>query len=789
MFENYIYTLASRSGVVSDWIRVFFAGICKFVYSFIASMYDTIKVIADREYLGLGNYAEDMASKIFFALVIFMIFKLTITFLSYLVSPDTFSDSNKGVQNVIKRVIISIVLLVSINPLFNVLYNVQDELLNDDAISSIVLGSSSDAIYQSSEGATYYFTKISDICDNNKKAVTSSTGEHFALLTLRPFIQPSDYVIDDDGTVVSEGLMSSDSYYCGQEIDTSKDEIYIENYNLNTEYYLSSDVITDTAKEENSLSMVDYYRIDFNFFFALVVGIVVFLLLLNLSFDVVVRAFTLLILQVVAPIPIINYVTPGNKGSEMLSSWGKKLFSTWASLFIRLLSITLAVSFVGAICENGTISSKGGLVIQIIVIIGALIFAKQLPKLLEELFPGMKLGGGGFNLNPFKRVREDALGGNLALGAAAGVGAAGLSGLTNFGQRAGETFQNVRNAEGWRNRLRALGAGTARTFGSTVAGATRGGVNAFNRTRKDGHMFGGLWNGYQTSMYSKLKREEFHRQGGTLGGTVRADLNRWTGTLTEGQRESILAEQQDQYIEKLQENLNRDKRNLAQRKHDSLEPYEQYASYAQKIKERISNSKAVKDAKKALEDAQAIGDETQIRNARQVLDAAEAQTGRDLMANDREVQHYLQRMNNLRTQNTALQAQQFDYKKADGTFNSGSIFNTQHEANIIADRFTREESQFTVREREIETYKSSDEYKRAHSKMSEAKVSNSQKFNNEPQAAGTTFAAGQSIYGGVIEGASMPGYLDTNGDGRLGGGRGGRPGGGPMPPPPPGGNS
>ena len=109
--------------------------------------------------------------------------------------------------------------------------------------------------------------------------------------------------------------------------------------------------------------------------------------MINLAFDVVVRALNLVVLQVIAPVPIINYVTPGAKGSEMLSSWIKKLLSVWASLFIRLLSITLAVSFIGAICESDVLTSnfsKGKIVTQIIIIIGALIFAKQLPKLLEE---------------------------------------------------------------------------------------------------------------------------------------------------------------------------------------------------------------------------------------------------------------------------------------------------------------------------------------------------------------------------------------------------------------------
>ena len=67
-----------------------------------------------------------------------MLFRITISFLNYLVTPDTFTDSGKGAQNIIKRVIIAVVTLISINPLFTLLTDLQADILNADIITSIL---------------------------------------------------------------------------------------------------------------------------------------------------------------------------------------------------------------------------------------------------------------------------------------------------------------------------------------------------------------------------------------------------------------------------------------------------------------------------------------------------------------------------------------------------------------------------------------------------------------------------------------------------------------------------
>lgn len=834
MKSNLIYLLDDDQGIISDAIRGFFASIIRFIYNWIGSLTDAMYRFANNDYLGLGNYAEEFAVKIFNILIIFMIFKLTLTFLNYLVNPDAFADSNKGIQNVIKRIIISFVLLVSINPIFDTLFDIQQNIIDEDVVENLMLGSDSDKIYVTSEGLKIYLTQISSYCDeyeSTKRIITFSKGDHLALLTLKPFVQP---VNEDVGDFPERQKKLKDAGYCGTDVDSLDGLAYVD-----TSAFAMSQSFDGIKSASGLLKWsiyngatgkgikngfeANYYIIDFNYFIALIVGIVVSLLLITFCFDIVIRGFTLMLLQILAPIPIISYVSPGGKSADMLPNWGKKIVSTWASLFVRIIALDFGLSIISAICESGGIGDDSmGLLMKIVIILGALMFAKKLPQLLEELFPGLKLGG--MELNPFKRISKDALGGNLMLGAGAAIGGAALSGITNGVQRSIETGQNVNQAQGFRNKLRAFGSGVGRTFGSAFAGATRGGLNSFNRTRKDGNIFGGMWNGYQTAMYSKLLREENRRKGMTAGDVVLADMARWTGNLTEGQKEQILAEQQDQQIAQHEQILSQrkqfnsdrqaqlnnekraladDRRILAEEKHRRLEPFENYQRVATSLKSRldylVDEDSEVKEAKAMLERANGSGNESDIAAAQDILREAKktAYSKHFNDPSDRMMSQLKNNLKSLRESNIELQSEEFNYIK-DGGFNKDVMTNITTQTQLISEDFKARESEFTVRDRviegqqnaideyqrtEIEQYqrnnidnvKNSKAYKDAHQKDSPAKTANAQSFNREPQKPGQMFSAGlppqanigqQSFYNGL----------------------GGGPGNG-TPPPPPGGQS
>lgn len=461
MLNNLIFILETEDrSAFQNFMRSFFGLIAKFTYKFFSGALDLIYDLATFQFID-NQYISSISERIFNILVIFMLFKISLSVLNYLVNPDLTTDKDKGFQGIIKRVIISIILLISINPIFYLLRDVQDAIINDDIITSI-FADSSNSKHLKIDDINLVGIKMNVNCPENKFIYTVSSGDRLALLLLRPFFQPYD---ESDITEVTNGQNAWDavftihnpdeekkyrtSGYCGYDIsaidsfevvmDSStksiqeniKKSIYGPNSAeglLKDHYYNVGINEADTGFAGNGDGTSSQYFFDFNYIFAVICGIVALLIAISFCFDVVIRSLTLVMLQVLAPIPIISYVSPQGKSSEMLGTWGKKLLSVWASLFIRIICLTLAITLITGACDNiseNLKSSNASLMMQIFIVLGILMFAKKLPKLLEELIPGLKLGG--FQLNPFKRVKDEALEGKF-IGDTVGRGIGFISG-------------------------------------------------------------------------------------------------------------------------------------------------------------------------------------------------------------------------------------------------------------------------------------------------------------------------------------------------------------------------
>lgn len=772
MIEQHVFILNSLA--FPKIMRGFFGPIIKFLYYSIAKLVDFMYDLADGN-LGLNSQiVDEFSDKFFLILIIFMIFKLTFSLINYLVDPAAFSDNKKGFSNIIKRIIISVALLVSINPIFSLLGDIQKTIISEDIISNYILYTSNDKVsYYQIGDKKYYATKMDPNCDEQRYIFSNSIGDRFSVLALRPFYQLTPLEEVDDVTEHEEFIEESD--YCGASVDvfgqlSTSEEMAIQKINATLKNTKTSASELLTASIYNDMSgnwdptHDETFYVNFNYFWALIVGIVVCLFIITICFDVVIRALSLFFYQIIAPLPIIMYVSPNGKESEMLSKWFKSTVSVWVSLFIKIAALSLGLYFCGLLCDSLNNDSYG-LIKQIVVIIGTLMFAKKFPKLLEELIPGLKLGG--MELNPFKRISKDALGGNMLLGAGAGLAAAGMSGLTNGIQRAGQTIGNVKRAEGARGKLGAAVSGLGRTAGSTITGATRGGLNAFGRTSKDGKIFSGAWNGYQTSMFSKKLREDNLRKAGLEGanvlerakfgiGSMTSDLARYAGILNKGQREDLIAAEEDADIKRRQDALDLDKYNLSQSKAKALEPYQQYAGYASKIKSRIDNSKDVKDAEKELENARAIGLEGDIRIAEQTLDETKARVAHQLYNTDDDVKDLVDRMNKIRNSNEELKLKTFaafkyNEDKQQYEFDSKSIYSTQNQASIIERTFEDSEREFKIRQEQINEDKRNYANNDAHNPMSQAKLQNSSRINPNPEKAGFKATPNQSAQSNISD--------------------------------------
>lgn len=470
----------------SQLIRGFFATIDSAVYGFIAVVYNLIEDLANTSILSMTDMNE-FASRIYALLGIFMLFKVSFSIISYIVSPDKISDSSTGMGGIIKNVLITLVLILIVPTCFTLLYEAQSAILSENIIPKLLLGTNSDA--NTIDNEVYVAPACqeieSDFEDKQKdeKYATSAkdNGNYIALMVFRNFYQLGDGSVEpEDSSYYNEKFLPA---YCGFGENRIGVSYLLQSgiYNGPIEKLPSGDLekflegisdIIDIIQPGNYIgrSIGDWvisklglgpstYYIDYNYFISTIVGIFVIFILVSMAFDVAIRSVKLTFLQLISPIPIISYVDPKSGKDGMFKRWYTEVFKTWASLFIRLLALFFGVYLIKQLGQLYRIGNhkylSSNFWIQLFMLLGVLMFCKELPKLLEQLIPGMK-GSGSFKLNPLKRINEDSIGGKFITGGIMGAGAMTASALGSAGANA---IHSMRHGKNWKDSFKSAGRG------------------------------------------------------------------------------------------------------------------------------------------------------------------------------------------------------------------------------------------------------------------------------------------------------------------------------------------
>ena len=399
----------------SRLIRQFFYSVDKIVYNFIPTIYDLLISIARTSVLSQGDIAS-IADRIYKLLAVFMIFKVTFSLIMYVVNPDDFSDKNKGVGKLSTNIIISLALLVLTPYIFRYAYQLQTIILEDNSLGTLIFGSESD------------------------ENILNTAGDNMAYITISPFFTPNVSLIElyecselvDKDSTGSIHFNESCSGVSSTDYDNLEDDSSL--YSLLDDNFKESDLKNYVAGvEANSMPLMfrqnmvtatttkssgtngQEFIMDYKWGFSTVIGIVIVLLLITFCMDVALRSIKLSFLQLVAPIPIISLVDPKSGKDGLFKKWYDMCFKTFLSLFIRILALYFAVYIIGKVADLKMVDIIDGSyisnrLIAIFIIVGALMFVKQFPKILEGM--GIKLDG-GFTLNPLRKVEKEALGGNL----------------------------------------------------------------------------------------------------------------------------------------------------------------------------------------------------------------------------------------------------------------------------------------------------------------------------------------------------------------------------------------
>lgn len=409
---------------ISNAFRTFLLQICELLYLLMIFCYNAFEKLGNAEIL-TDSQVTAIYGRIGLILGLFMVFRIAFAGISYLINPDAMLDKNNGIGGVIKKIVISIVLLGITPSLFRTAYQVQRIIIRENIIAKIIIGGSSTSENAGSDLSKYLFLTFYTI---NEEVDTTDTDAACP-----------EYIVIED------------------------------NFEKNFKYTYNCINLTSEVEDTNSKDSENTaYTIKFDGILAVMVGILMLWTIFTFTISAGIRVLKLAYLQMIAPIPIMAYVIPG--GEETLKKWGKQCASTYADFFLRVAMIYFVAYIFEILSQTDTTIFKDSLgnttpteykYLIIAMIISMFYFIKKLPDLIKEIFPNF--GGGDFSF-------KDSLG--ILKGAATfgtGVAVGGIAGMAS----------GIKNGYGVRGKI----AGAFGGFNRGIAGGAKTKGNIFKNVQ------------------------------------------------------------------------------------------------------------------------------------------------------------------------------------------------------------------------------------------------------------------------------------------------------------------
>ena len=458
-------------------LRTVFYSLDSIVYGLIPNVYALLIQIT-RTSIFTQPEIHTFSKRIYELIGIFMLFKVTVSIINYVLNPDDFVDKEKGFTNIIKRIILSLVMLVLAPYIFQEAYNLQAVILEENTIMNLVFGNpasgetpgrdtntsngrSSNSSYVDMAGRKMQFTLMYAFAQPNYQEFS---GSNFDLMNCE-----NTYAKDEDNnyrfrasSITEKGVSGyiyelesdcwgtydpdTDAYVNDgtngklmQLFEDNDEEKAYQNYaqgvaQQSFSLFFRKNVIT--AKDEDGRYLVNY-----RFGISTAVGVATLYMFLMFCIDIAVRSIQWGFLQMISPIPILSYCDPKSGKDGMFKKWLDKCKKVYLDLFIRLFALYFGIyiiTLVGTFRDVVTgeeISMMDNWILSIFMILGVLMFVKKLPDFLKET---LALDGSGMfkgYMNPFKKIEDEAFGGKTikkgigaAGGAVAGLGAGMLTG-------------------------------------------------------------------------------------------------------------------------------------------------------------------------------------------------------------------------------------------------------------------------------------------------------------------------------------------------------------------------
>lgn len=458
-------------------ILLFLDGI---IYSFIDKLYQLFMALASARILTEDNIQHFM-DRIYIVLGVIMLFVLAYSILMSIINPDNMNKSENGTGKIVKNIVISLVFLALTPAVFNILYRVQDVTLQTGVIGKLILGDTNDSASQSQDFGSVEFQdeegnvtsqSVGSYSAEFDDSVYKYGGRTFAYEMFYAFFQPAAGVNPEDikaenaANYVPGLLVGGTSAVCALGVGlafvpgvnvtigagllaTCVAGVAGAGWNLK-ELIFNSQTITLAEARNMALSdgnfgvfaafteNVKNGEINYSALISTIAGLIALYVLFSFCIDLGLRAAKLAYFQMIAPIPILFKIVP--KGGKVFDTWLKKVTSTFFEVFVRIFIIyfviylicklpDLAGDFWGNSLTGDVPDGAIALLARAFILLGLIVFAKQAPKLIGEMFG---INGGSIKLG----IREKLADGGVMRGGAA-LGAGVQTAIRNFNNQKG----------------------------------------------------------------------------------------------------------------------------------------------------------------------------------------------------------------------------------------------------------------------------------------------------------------------------------------------------------------
>ena len=377
--------------IIGNWVSNAFYGILLtidyVIYLAINICYQLFEVVSKVEVFSTENVGV-ISRRIYTIIGIVMLFVFAYNIILAIVDPDSLSKGEKSVKNIVQNTIISIVLVTLFPLICEYMQIFQNHIIENNTIGNLIMGSTASDSGENGQtkGAlnvsVTIFTAFYHPIDENKEPVTLTECESSSVKLCSRYKEMADNAKNGIG-----GLWNF------MHDEDLKDGIYDDD-------------------------------MEYLFPLSTIAGVVAAYLFLSFSLDLGVRAAKLGALKLIAPIPIFLRITKPKGGQ--FDKWFSEFTKTYLQVFERIVIINFAMLLISFVSDINIFASGGGLFINVIatvvVILGILKFAKDAPKLLEEIF-SVKI--------PQMSIKKKLNDNEYALRGASVLGAAGTTAVGN----------------------------------------------------------------------------------------------------------------------------------------------------------------------------------------------------------------------------------------------------------------------------------------------------------------------------------------------------------------------